>query len=299
MTEATQTEGGEWPLWLIPVPAGADEDQIALVVQAAADAGALGGELRGGELAIYLPRREPELLETIRQELARELARVGWPAADFRLEGIADAPWATAWKATFTTLPIGRRLLIRPDWEIGQPAPAGTEGRLTVWLRPGLGFGTGRHESTRLALELLEEHVPAGAEVLDFGAGNAMLALAAVRLGAARALAVECDPQAHPNALENIELNELSGRIELVAGDRPPAGAGAFDLVLCNVIPSQAFPHFEALAGQLRDANSRIIYSGFLADEKESVEQALRGAGLMPLRWEPLGEWMGCVAGPA
>ena len=290
----------QWPHWRLPAPPGADDEAAAAAVQAAADAGALGGELRGAELVIYLPReKDSAAIEPIRAELARELARLGWPEPDWPLYALPDAPWATAWREGFAALPAGRRLLIRPEWERDRPPPAHWADRLTIWLRPGLGFGTGRHESTRLALVLLEQTPLEGAEVLDFGAGNAILAMAAVRLGAARAVAVDSDPQALPNAAENIALNGLGGRIELIGSDRPPPGPGRFDVIACNVIPSQAVAHLGAMSGLLRGPNSSLIYSGFLADEIAGVEEALRGARLRPLRLESMGEWTACRAGPA
>lgn len=285
-----------WPHWIFTLPQGADDEQIACAMQAAADAGALGGHVDSGKLIVYLPREQAGF-ESIRLELEREMVRLGWPAADWTLHALADAPWATAWKATFVPLPIGRRILIRPDWEMDQPAPVEWADRLTIWIRPGLGFGTGRHESTRLALERLEEEIRPGMDVLDFGAGNAILAMAAARLGARNILAIENDPQAIPNAGENIELNGLCGQIELrLAGTPPEPAAGRFDLVICNVIPKHACPHFAALAALVRDKNSFFIYSGFLADEKNEIEGALREAGLNPRGFASEAEWGSWVA---
>ncbi len=289
--------GGDWPHWRISLPKGVDDEQVAQVVQSAADAGALGGELRAGELRVYLPREMPPPFEPPRLELARVCGLLGWPEPDFAIHAQPDEPWATAWRATFTPLEIGQRLLIRPDWEIGQPTPPEWADRLTLWLRPGLGFGTGRHESTRLALEMLEQVVRPGTEVLDFGSGSAILAVAALRLGAAHALAIECDPQANPNAIENIEINGLQGQIELLEENRPPAPPARFDLILCNVIPLHALPHMAALAGLLRDGESRLVYSGFLGVERAEVEGAFAAAGLTPRRFVPMAEWMACEAG--
>lgn len=288
-----------WPNWVFKLPAGADDEQIGCLMQTAADAGALGGHVDAGRLIVYLPREQAGF-ETIRIELAREMARLGWPAADWTLHELADAPWATAWKATFTPLAVGRGLLIRPEWEMGQAAPAAWAGRMTLWIRPGLGFGTGRHETTRLALEQLEEAMRPRIDVLDFGAGNAVLSMSAALLGARRVVAVENDPQAIPNACENIALNRLGDLIEVRHADAPPApDGGLFDLIVCNVIPQQAGPHFGALAALLRDEKSSIIYSGFLADEKDEIERAWHEAGLAPRRYAAEAEWGVLLLGTA
>lgn len=280
-----------WPNWVFKIHAGADDEQIGCLMQAAADAGALGGHVDAGRLIVYLPREQAGF-ETIRIELAREMARLGWPEPDWKLHELADAPWATAWKATFTPLAVGRGLLIRPDWEMGQAAPPQWADRMTIWIRPGLGFGTGRHESTRLALERLEEAMRPRIDVLDFGAGNGVLSMAAALLGARRVVAFENDPQAIPNACENIAINRLGDLIEMRLADKPPAPCeGRFDLIVCNVIPQQAGPHFKALAALLRDEKSLVIYSGFLADEKDEIERAWREAGLAPSRYTGEAEW--------
>lgn len=280
-----------WPNWVFKLPAEADDEQIGSLMQIAVDAGALGGQIDAGRLIVYLPREQAGF-ETIRIELAREMSRLGWPEPDWKLHELADAPWATAWKATFTPLEIGRSLLIRPEWEIGRPAPAEWSGRMTIWIRPGLGFGTGRHESTRLALEQLEQAMRSEIDVLDFGAGNGVLSMAAALMGARRVVAIENDPQAIPNACENIGLNRLGDLIEMRQAAAPPAASeGCFDLIVCNVIPQQAGPHFKALAALLRDKNSLVIYSGFLADEKDEIERAWREAGLIPRRFAGEAEW--------
>ncbi|MCE5231321.1 50S ribosomal protein L11 methyltransferase [bacterium] len=293
-----ESHSTNWPHWTIEVPRGADDEQIACVMQAAADAGALGGHVDSGRLFVYLPREQAEF-ESIRLVVEREMQRLGWPAADWTLHALADAPWATAWKATFTPLAVGKNILIRPDWEMDQPAPEPWRDRLTIWIRPGLGFGTGRHESTRLALERLEEVMRPGIDVLDFGAGNAVLAMVAAKMGARRVLAIENDPQAIPNAGENIDLNGLAGTIELREAAVPPGpGEGLFDLIVCNVIPRQAGPHFKALSALLKDVKSSVIYSGFLADEKDEIETALREVGLEPCRFTTEAEWGAWLAGP-
>lgn len=286
-----------WPHWIFALPREADDEQVACVTQAAADAGALGGHVDSGRLVVYLPREQGAGFEAIRAAVEREMQRLGWPAADWTLHALEDAPWATAWKATFVPLPIGRRILIRPEWEMDQPTPAEWADRLTIWIRPGLGFGTGRHETTRLALERLEEELRPGMDVLDFGAGNAILSMAAARMGARRVLAIENDPQAIPNAGENIELNGLGGQVEVrLAGTPPPPADGRFDIVVCNVIPKQAGPHLKGLVALLRDKKSLFIYSGFLTDEKEEIEGALRDVGLCPRRFTAEAEWGSWVA---
>jgi ribosomal protein L11 methyltransferase len=205
---------------------------------------------------------------------------------------LPDAPWATAWKADFRSIPIGRRLLIRPDWEMGTPPPdPAWADRLPLWLRPGLGFGTGRHETTRLALETLENHLRPGMTVLDFGSGSGVLSIAAVALGASTVYAVEFDPQANENARDNLALNQVSEQVTLIEADQPAAAPGKADLVICNMLPHNALRHMSDLVHVFHDAQSTLIYSGYLADQEYEIEKVLSGAGLKKAMGAQLNEW--------
>jgi Ribosomal protein L11 methylase len=124
--------------------------------------------------------------------------------------------WSSSWKEHFKPLRVGRRLLIAPTWEEAHPGPED----IVLRIDPGMAFGTGGHETTRLCLELLEKvmdesptfTVPA---VLDLGTGSGILAMAAAKLGAGRVLALDIDPDAVEVARENIILNGLIDAIEL------------------------------------------------------------------------------------
>ena len=287
-----------WPHWILAPPPGASDDDQSAGVQAAVQARARGAPLAPGRRPLLLTRRPVAALEPIRRDAAAEWARLGWPAPDWRLHALADAPWALAWRKDFHTLPIGRRLLVRPDWETDTPAAGHFADRLTLWIRPGMGFGTGRHETTRLALERLESTLRPGDDLLDFGSGSGLLAIAAALLGARRVVALEADPQANENARDNIALNQLDGRLQLVEANDLAAVQGQFDLIVCNMLPHEALPHLAALASRLKGAESTVIYSGFLADEKEGIENAMRGAGLQPFGFQALAEWGAYSAHP-
>ena len=282
----------DWPLLRVSVPQDADLEQTGRLTQAAVDAGALGALSEPGHLLIYLPREaEDNLLQAIGQVIGEEAEAMGWNPLDWRREAVADQPWATAWRANFKSLALGRRLLVRPEWERGQPAPTQETDKLTIWLQPGFGFGTGRHETTQLALEMLENHLAPGAAVLDFGSGSGLLAIAAIRLGAGAVIAIELDPQANYNARENFALNDVADRIRLYETSRPAEVPGNEDLIVCNMLPHEALPHMHELARRLADDQSVLIYSGFLADQKSEVEQAFHVAGMEMHGFARLNEW--------
>lgn len=186
----------------------------------------------------------------------------------WRLAPIADRDWVRAWMADQKPQRFGRRLWICPHHE-----QVDAEGALVVRLDPGRAFGSGGHASTALCLEWLDAHPPEDLTVLDYGTGSGILALAALRLGAAAAQAVDCDPQALQVAGDNARTNDLQARLRL----DPPQAAQTADVVLANIL---AGPLVE-LAARLTDLvrpGGRLILSGLLADQGPSVQQAYEPA---------------------
>lgn len=299
-----------WPVLRLTLPPGATEDDTLILTQAASEAGALGSQAGSGLLLVYAPREDEAVIRQIEAALRSECTRaLGWAEPEMAWDTLADAPWATAWKADFVALQIGERLLVRPDWEQGTAIPPDWQTREVIYIRPGGGFGTARHETTRLALELMEDWVQSEARVLDFGAGSGILAIAAARLGAGRVIAIEHDPEAIVNARENIDLNGVSERIELRQSAAPEENDAPFNLIICNMLPHEARPHWVTLAGLLAagntaagstsmpSINSVLIYSGLLADQKTEIAAELAEVGLHARNWTQAGEWMAAVFG--
>lgn len=284
---------GDWPVLQFFFERVLDEELEGTLVQEAVEQGAHGGIGEGARLAVYLPREIPEdNLRSIIDSVIAEAVVLNNPVQTWHLEGLEDAPWATAWKVDFKTFALGRRLMIRPEWERSTPAPlTDADRRLTIWLNPGMGFGTGRHETTRQALEALERLLREGDDFLDFGSGSGVLSIAAWRLGARRVVAIECDSESNRNAMENFELNHCSARIELVESAHPAPELGSFDRISCNMLPQHALTHFKALSRCLKNLESRLIYSGFLTDQSREIEEALDGAGLCVIERGALHEW--------
>ena len=179
---------------------------------------------------------------------------------------------------------------IVPAWEASAPAAA-TERVIVV--EPGLAFGTGTHESTRLCLAALEERARAGplGHVLDVGAGSGILSVAAVRLGAASVIAIELDEEALPVARRHAELNHSP--ISLVRADGARAvRPAAFDVVLANISAPLLAERAKELAGATR-GHGALILSGFLVEDLPSVRAAYAAVGDVGVRVE--GEWAALV----
>lgn len=143
-----------------------------------------------------------------------------------------EEDWINNWKKYFKPINVGKKLLIRPTWEDEYEAGE----RKVLHLEPGLAFGTGTHETTRLCMELLEEYVKPGFTVLDIGCGSGILSVAALLLGAERAVGVDIDPLAVKTAVQNAEINHVADRFTGIFGDLTEKVSGKYNIVVANIV---------------------------------------------------------------
>ncbi len=195
-------------------------------------------------------------------------AVLGLPAAAFRIEQLADRAWEREWLKDFRPMRFGQRLWVCPAGQ--RPAETAP---VVLELDPGLAFGTGTHATTALCLEWLDARLLAGLAVLDYGCGSGILALAALKLGAAEATAFDIDPQALLATRENAGKNGLTGLITVL----PDAGVieGPFDLVLANILAGTLIELAPRLAACCRPCGS-IALAGMLERQADEVAQAYR-----------------------
>jgi ribosomal protein L11 methyltransferase len=190
-----------------------------------------------------------------------------WPA---RIEHVVGDAWRHRWKEFFKPTRIGARLLVRPSWEVVTPRP----GDVVVTIDPGLAFGTGTHESTRLVLAEIEQRIRGGERVLDAGCGSGILAVAAILLGAERATAIDVDPDAIAATIDNAEKNGVAARID--ARTTPVTQLrGRYDVVLANIESRVLLPLAKSLSARVAP-DGILVLSGLLVSEKDEIVRAYR-----------------------
>jgi ribosomal protein L11 methyltransferase len=203
--------------------------------------------------------------------LTLETNRETWQISSLQQETVEDQPWERAWMDSFQPMCFGKRLWIYPSW---YETP--DDGSVKLLLDPGLAFGTGTHPTTALCLEWLDGLDVNGAEVLDYGCGSGVLAIAALKLGAKHADATDIDPQALQATLDNAERNSIpASRLHTCYPEALPERT--YDIVMANILAGPLVELAPILLAALRPAG-KLVLSGILAEQSESICKAYGGA---------------------
>ncbi len=206
------------------------------------------------------------------------------------LSYVADVDWAVEWRRGFGPRRIGRRLLLHPSWETTH----GSSGRVVVTIDPENAFGSGDHETTRLVLSALDRRISGGERLLDVGCGSGVLSIAALRLGAASAVALDIDEDAVEVARRNAELNRVSAAFEASAASLTSV-EGAYDVVLANIETRVLLDMPDALSARVAP-DGFLVLSGILREEREAISAAYGALSLV--EWLEENAWCACVMEP-
>lgn len=185
-----------------------------------------------------------------------------------------EEEWSNAWKKYYHSIELDDKLAICPSWETYNKKP----NQYVLYLDPGMAFGSGTHETTRLCLSLVEKYLKEGNTMLDVGTGSGILALGARLLGAKEALGIDIDLVAVKTAKENAKLNSIDN-VEFIAGNLADDVNGTFDIITANIVADAIISLSKDLP-KLMDKNSVCIVSGIIDVRSEEVVKALNKQGL-------------------
>jgi len=258
------------------------------------EAGALGteGDASPGPDALVRVTayfETPPEVERVRAALAEALRVYGLASSDVRemkFREVEGRDWLAEWKKGWRPAEVGR-FVVAPPWsEVDESG-----GRLVIRVEPGMAFGTGTHETTRLCLAAIEKHFEGGS-LLDVGTGTGVLAIAAVKLHpASRVEACDTDPVAVSVAAENARLNGVADRIDFRVGTVDDTTASA-DLVCANLTADVILPLLPALLGA---TCGRLVLSGILTTQAPQVAARLIELGGGDYEMMRDGEWVAFV----
>ena len=230
-----------------------------------------------GTVSVYVTedRSPAETAEQLRGRL-KELG----VDADIECVGIKEEDWANSWKKWYKPIKTGKNIVIVPEWEKYDPKP----GELTVIMNPGMAFGAGTHETTRLCATLLERYIEQGDEMLDVGCGSGILAICASRLGAKEALACDLDPMAIKVANENIGLNKMDNVHAFVSDllREVPRKEDGYNIICANIVADVIIRMSDDI-GEYMAGNGKLIVSGIIEPRANEVNEVLISKGFKVL----------------
>jgi len=233
---------------------------------------------------------KPQIVEDVRQGLWH-LGQMR-SVSDLKITSLKEEDWANAWKEHFQVHRIGGRVVIRPTWR--EYSPQGDE--VIVDLDPGMAFGTGLHPSTRLSVLGLEAVITPNATVFDVGTGSGILAIAALKLGASLADAVDVETIAVRATRENAAINDVSDALKVELGSVGPDQPfqGEYDIVLANIIARILIELSDALIGHTRPGGA-LVLAGIIESREQDVVNAFAARGATVVQRRQSEDWVSLV----
>ena len=274
--KGTQAEGGG-----IPDVSGydyVDEDEII-----SEDFAAIAYFAQDGEVNAKLREIQGKLDEFKKADFGVELGSL-----EMTTSTVYEEDWSTAWKKYFKPQKISGRVVIKPTWEEYSPK----KDEVILEIDPGMAFGTGTHETTRMCINLIEEFMKEGAQVLDVGCGSGILSVAAAKLGAQSVLGLDMDSVAVEVAKENIAVNGVEDKVEIITSDIMTGveKGRKFDFVAANIIADIIIRLNEDISDYMKD-DAVYICSGIILERKQDVLNSLAEKNFKVLKVVEMGEW--------
>ena len=232
-----------------------------------------------------------EILNYVKERV-EDLKSIGLDLGEAKIESekMFEEDWANNWKKYYKPTKIGDNIVVKPIWEEYEAK----ENELVLELDPGMAFGTGTHETTRMCIQSLEKYVKEDSTVFDVGCGSGILAIAAAKLGAKKAVGVDLDPVAVESAKENVEYNKLDN-IEILYGNLVEVIEGKADIVVANIIAEVICILTEDVKRVLKN-DGYFITSGIIHDRVDMVTKKLEETGFEIVEINKDGEWNCIVA---
>lgn len=207
---------------------------------------------------------------------------------------LKEEVWTREWKKFLQPIALTDRILVKPVWETLSSTPSQHD-RIIIDLDPGLAFGTGHHVTTCQAMQLLEQSMRSGSEVIDVGCGSGILSIAAVKLGAKQVLAVDLDEKAVEETRKHIRMNDVEDQVQVMRGDGLKQVSRRANLVVANILAEILIPMVPDVLRVLVPGG-RFIAAGIIEEKEADIARALQETGLRLVERKKEGEWVAITA---
>ena len=253
-----------------------DKNEKVDIIQSLIGTECLGTYFENGTAQLYFNGGNKDDIELRLQNINADV-NFNWKWNKQRKED-----WHLAWQDNFTPVIIEKKLAIIPHWQNDFPA------EIVIKIKPGMAFGTGHHETTRLMLNQILKHIKPGMSILDLGAGSGILSIAAIKLGAEKVDAVEFDSDCESNFNENLQLNNLDAIIPFHNHDVLVWNKFDYDIILANINRNV----IEGLIPKFKGTKANVILSGLLKTDYKTIEQICIKQNFQVKEKMTKGEWI-------
>ena len=205
-------------------------------------------------------------------------------------ESLEDKNWNELWEQSREVIKIVDRVVIKPSFKEYERI----ENEIVLTIDPKMSFGTGEHQSTKIVIHLMEKYVKQDMKVLDVGSGTGILSLAAVKLGALKAIAVDNDNICYENCIENCRVNNESDRIQVIEGTIKDVEEIGFDLILANIQKNILIEIADEISNKIKKGGI-VILSGLMIGDESEVISRYKTIGFDLVETKTMDEWIGIV----
>jgi len=229
---------------------------------------------------------ETKISELLEKLVAEKLIK----SFSINKEILEDKNWNELWEKGREIIRATKRIIIKPTFKNYSPR----ENEIVLTIDPKMSFGTGEHQTTKLVLSLLEKYIKPGNKVLDVGAGTGILAMASIKLGAVRAVALDSDETCFDNCKENCSLNNVTDSVETVSGEIGSIEENNFDLILANIQKNVLLEIADSIK-QKTSAGGYVILSGLLQEDEKYIVDRFSKIGFQKTDFAKMDEWIALV----
>ncbi|MED7789512.1 50S ribosomal protein L11 methyltransferase [Francisella sp. 19X1-34] len=216
------------------------------------------------------------IIDTLKKEFGNILE------TEVNYEIIKDQQWEAAWLYDYDPIKVGKNIVVYPNW---RELPDDNNHTYII-VDPSIAFGCGNHETTKMCLEWLEDHVTENSNVLDYGCGTGVLAIGAVKLGANFAQGIDIDPNSIESSIKNAVENSVTDKTSF--GDNPPTQQ--FDLVVANIFSNVLIGLVESISSSLKQGG-RLALSGIIENQVDDVQKEFKKYGIRFNQLRQMGQW--------
>jgi len=202
--------------------------------------------------------------------------------SDIKYELIKDQQWEAAWLYDYEPVEIGENIVVYPDWK----EPPEDTSKTYILVDPSIAFGCGNHETTKMCLSWLEEHISKDITVLDYGCGTGVLAIGAVKLGAKYAEGIDIDPNSIESSIKNAQTNAVADNTHFsdTVSDKK------FDLLVANIFSNVLISLVDVMLEKVK-VGGKIALSGIIENQVEEVQNVFKERGIVFSEPKQMGQW--------